>query len=162
MNQQELKTLLHYDPPTGVFRWRHTPKRGMQPWDKAGAPNKGYLSIRIGGKGYLAHRLAWMYVTGEFPTLQIDHIDGEKTNNAWNNLRLATNKQNAENTKLSSKNTSGYRGVTFRKEYGKYEANVKHNQKRFYLGSFATAEEAAEAARNKRAELFSHDYGRAA
>lgn len=75
INQQQLKSRLHYDKESGVFRWRNVVgSSNRKPWDIAGTQhNKGYVSIQIGKKRYQAHRLAWLYEHGEFPRLDIDH-----------------------------------------------------------------------------------------
>jgi hypothetical protein len=160
ITQAELKELLHYDPETGIFRWRHARKNNqIKPWGVAGSiTDWGYMQIEINNKGYKSHRLAWLYITGEWPEHEIDHHDGVPSNNAWKNLRLATRKQNQENLGLFRNNTSGYRGVS--KKNKKWQAYVSNNRKKIYLGYFDTAEEAAQAAAAKRAELFTHDTGR--
>lgn len=159
--QAEIKELLHYDPETGVFRWRYSVAIRVKPWDVAGTENSlGYVRIKICQKLYLAHRLAWVYMTGESPKDQIDHIDGVRSNNAWVNLREATRKQNMENTSLRKNNASGFRGAHWHKRDKKWFAQVRHNKKAIFLGYFATAEEAAQVAAAKRAELFTHDMGR--
>lgn len=142
MNQQELKTLLHYDPPTGVFRWRHTPKRGMKPWDVAGnIDRQGYVQIKIGGKVLMAHRLAWLYVHGELPK-QVDHKNMTRSDNRIDNLRAADNSCNGMNKRMQSNNTTGYKGVTFHKGTGRYHAKIQANGVRKSLGYYETAEQA--------------------
>jgi hypothetical protein len=114
----------------------------------------------INDKSHQAHRLAWIYMTGHSPKNQIDHIDGVRFNNAWVNLREATNKQNQENRALSLTNVSGYRGVCWKKSLQKWSARVGHHGKRLHIGYFDTPEEAGKAAAAKRAELFTHYTGR--
>jgi uncharacterized protein YegP (UPF0339 family) len=164
LSQARLKELLHYDPETGDFRWRTAARHGqITPWSLAGSPHsQGYVVLKVAGKSFRAHRLAWMYMTGSEPANDIDHIDGVKSNNQWRNLREATTKQNAENTPLRSDNSTGYRGVTFDAKKGLYRARIRHNGELIGLGRFKTAEQAAEAARAARAQLFTHDHGRAA
>lgn len=160
---EQLKQLLHYDAPTGVFRWRVSRKNeSILPWSVAGSlDGRGYVQIRICGRRQKAHRLAWLYMTGEDPADEVDHVDGVRSNNAWFNLRPASHKQNAENIKLRNDNTSGFRGVCFDKRRGQWMSKVEHHRKQYNLGYFDTAEQAADAARAKRAELFTHDHGRA-
>lgn len=159
--QAQIKELLHYDPKTGIFRWRYSIARRVRPWDIAGTKtNLGYVRIKIGQEKYMAHRLAWVCVTGEQPVHEVDHIDGVGVNNAWENLREATTKQNKENLPLSKKNTSGFRGVSWSKKHKKWRAVAGHNKKFIHIGFFDTAEEAGQAAAAKRAELFTHDTGR--
>ena len=164
MTADQLKRLLHYDAPTGVFRWRVPRKNGsILPWSIAGScDGRGYVQISVCKKRLKAHRLAWLYMTGEHPPQEIDHRDGVRTNNAWANLRGASHKQNAENIKLRGDNTSGFRGVCFDKRRNSWVAKVEHHGKQFNLGYFDTAESASDAAKKKRAELFTHDHGRAA
>jgi hypothetical protein len=160
LTQAELKEILHYDPETGIFRWRYSVARRVKPWDVAGCGTKNYAHLKINNKTYKAHRLAWLYMTGSWPIDQIDHKDRNKENNKWENLRPATNKQNQENVGLSKANTSNYRGVSWISTRKKWEASLQHNKQRISLGYFKTAEEAAKAAAAKRAELFTHDTGR--
>lgn len=164
LTQQELKSLLHYDPDTGVFRWRTAARHGqMPPWSEAGAIHKlGYVIVGVAGRKYRAHHLAWLYMTGQWPGRFIDHRNGVKSDNCWANLREASRKQNAENVPLRTDNTTGFRGVTFESNKGLYRARIRHNGRLIGLGRFKTAEQAAEAARAARAQLFTHDHGRAA
>lgn len=157
-SQAEIKTILHYDPMSGAFRWRLPPTFAHSPWDLAGCKtSNGYIRIRINNVLHYAHRLAWMYVHGCNPTSLVDHIDRNPQNNALQNLRLATPKQNNENTSINTKNTSGFRGVSFNKQRGKWSAYVKHNGKKHHLGLFLTAQDAAIAAKQKRLEIFTHE-----
>jgi hypothetical protein len=161
ITQAELKQILHYDPETGIFRWRYSVAQRVKPWDVAGSKDKkGYMITTIKCKAVTLHRLAWLYMTGVWPKNQIDHIDGVQSNNSWNNLREATAKQNRENLCLAKNNTSGFRGVSFAADRKKWIAQVKHNGTQLNLGYFDTVEEAAQAAAAKRAELFTHDTGR--
>jgi hypothetical protein len=162
ITQAELKEILHYDPETGVFRWRHARKNNqIKPWGVAGSRySKDYSRIEINNKAYKAHRLAWLYMTGCWPENDIDHIDGDILNNSWSNLRPATKKQNAENRKLPSNNTSGFKGVGWNSHSQKWYAQINHNNKKIHLGRFADAEEAAKVIASKRAELYTHYTGR--
>jgi len=160
ITQERLKELLHYDPDTGVFRWKVN-RGGVKAGDVAGSiDGHGYLRIRMDGKIYSAHRLAWLYVYGEFPPNLIDHINGVITDNRISNLRPASRKQNGENLSLRPKNISGYRGVYWHKRLRKWRATVRHSYREYYLGYFDTAEEAAAMAKGARDLLFTHDEGR--
>lgn len=160
ITQERLKQLLHYDPVTGVFT-RIQSNRSDRLNQQTGSRNtNGHIQIRIDGKLYVAHRLAWLYVNGQFPINQLDHIDGDKTNNKFGNLRTATNKQNQENVPIQVNNTSGHRGVCFektRRGSKKFGAYVGHNGKQIRVGLFATVDEAAIAARIARDQLFTHN-----
>lgn len=156
ITQERLKQLLHYDPDTGIFT-RIESNRVDRLGKQAGSCNtKGHIQIRLDGTLYVAHRLVWLYMTGEFPINQLDHIDGDKTNNKIANLREATNKQNQENVPLQVNNTSGYRGVSFDKRLKKFRAYVCHNRQQITLGFFITAELAAAAAKKARDQFFTH------
>jgi hypothetical protein len=150
LTQERLKQLLHYDPDTGVFTGNLTNRK------VGSVSDRGYLRLNLQNRLYMAHRIAWLYMTGDFPEREIDHIDGDKLNNRWVNLRPATRKQNMENTSLFSTSTSGYRGVTWYKRNNKWGATAFHNGKRHFAGLFDTAEEAAVAAKQLRDELFTH------
>lgn len=144
ITQAELKSLLSYDPETGIFRWRVTPARNVCVGDVAGKVYKKtrYCQITINEKRYYAHRLAWLYIYGEFPDEHIDHINGGKTDNRINNLRPATRSQNLKNQEKHSNNTSGYKGVCWDKSKQKWKAYGRLNGKSFHLGYFDTREEA--------------------
>lgn len=156
-----LRSMLHYDPETGIFTWRSKPSKQIKIGDVAGClGDHGYILIRLRGVLYKAHRLAWFYVYGEWPAAEVDHINGKPADNRLCNLREATRKQNMENVKLNSSNSTGFRGVHFNKKLGKFSATVRHHFKTMNLGHFDTAEEAAKVASAKREELFTHDFGR--
>lgn len=162
LTEARLKELLYYDAATGVFLWRRAdPSFKRLPWSVAGRKNeKGYLIIDVDIKPYRAHRLAWLYMYGAWPTDQLDHRNGTRDDNRISNLRDATNKENHENFALSRGNTSGYRGVSWDKNRQKFMAKVMHHGKTINVGRFDTADEAGAAAAAKRAELFTHDEGR--
>lgn len=160
LTQEQLKELLHYDPETGIFRWRKSTTNRVNPWSVAGCLSRGYLLIRINNHLYASHRLAWLYSTGKWPLQKIDHFNGCRSDNSLKNLRPATSKQNAENQPLNTANKSGFRGVCWYKALGKWKASVQHNKKSIHVGYFDDVKEAAKAADEKRAELFTHDTGR--
>lgn len=143
---ERLRELFRYDPTTGVFV--RLKSRGAA---KGGAPSGclspiGYLQIRIDGKLYYAHRLAWLYVHGVWPADMIDHADGRKINNRIANLREATNQQNLRNmARLRSDNTSGFKGVYWDKRRETWIAATSVNGKFKWLGSHPTREAAHEA-----------------
>lgn len=152
MDQQRLKQRLHYDPNTGVFTWRKPEKPGHHPEGKiAGSPcNKGYTVIGVDRKVYKAHRLAWLYMTGSWPTAQIDHRNQVKNDNRWANLREATNRQNCCNRTRA--NRTGFRGVVQQRN-GLFTGKCNFHGKRHQKGGFKSAEEAATWLKDKRAEL---------
>lgn len=109
-----LREVLHYNPITGVFTWRVRTSTCVQVGDVAGGSGSGgYIDIRIDGRKHGAHRLAWLYMTGELPEHEIDHENTCRSDNRWDNLRDATHAQNMQNLrKAPSHNTSGFLGVS--------------------------------------------------
>jgi len=146
LSQQQLKELLHYEPITGVFTWLASTASRNKIGDIAGGKTSlGYTHIRIFGKLYLAHRLAWLYMTGCWPTKYIDHKNGTRDCNIWDNIRECTQSQNAFNVCARSNNKSGFKGVSFHKASNKWLASAKINGKSKHLGYFLTAENASAA-----------------
>lgn len=143
IDHDRLKTLVAYDPKTGLFTWA-LPRRRCRPGDKAGCRMRnGYTVIRLDDQLFYAHRLAWFYVHKQWPAQQIDHVNGDRADNRLENLREATNAQNAQNhQKIRKTNTSGFSGV--RRENKKWLAEIKVNYKPIRLGLFETPEEAHE------------------
>ena len=139
LTQDRLKELLSYDPLTGVFLWR----RGRHGGKRGGVVSEnGYIRIKVGPKRHMAHRLAWLFVHGQFPEQSIDHVDGDRAANRLANLRLATRSQQAMNTKRRSDNQIGLKGVHARKDRKTLAAVIAINGKQKTLGYFRTAEEA--------------------
>lgn len=149
---ERLRSILDYDHLTGVFRWRLSVGR-VRAGDIAGHMSKksGYWLIKISQFKYMAHRLAWLYMTGEHPVNEIDHRDKKRSNNAWKNLRAATRKQNQEN-----KCDHQLRGIRWEEDRGKWMARIKHNGKAFNLGRFNELQDAISARRSAEIRLFTH------
>lgn len=139
----QLREMFHYDPQTGEFTRKVTTASRARAGDVAGnihAPS-GYWVIRALGHQYKAHRLAWLYMTGAWPAHTIDHIDGDRQNNRWSNLRdvpRAINYQNKRSARSNSK--TGLLGVAICN--GRYQAKIAKDKKTFYLGCYGTPEEA--------------------
>lgn len=165
MDLARLTELLHYDPETGVFTWKVSAGKSAvgkvagHARGSAHAPHYKTIEIGINGRNYRAHRLAWLWTHGTLPEFEIDHIDGDGTNNRINNLRLATHKQNGENIKLRADNKSGRRGVSFHPASGLWRARVSHHG-REVCSYHKSPDDAALAADAARKELFSHYTGR--
>lgn len=153
LTRELLMDRLSYDPETGIFT-RRVLRGGQKPGTIAGTLHwKGYIYIRLGNKKYYAHRLAFLYMTGSIPE-QIDHVDCVRHNNRWSNLRAADSSINAQNLRSKNRaNTSGFMGVTKRKDTGRFIAQISLNKKKFKIGSFGTAEEAHEAYLKKKREI---------
>lgn len=153
LTHTQLRERLHYDQATGVFVWRincGTANAG----DVAGCvkTSQGYRLIGVLGRLYRAHRLAWLFVHGEFPSEYIDHINGNRDDNCLSNLRLATNSENLRNAKKHITNTSGVKGVEWCKRQRRWRARIRTNRGRICLGHFLSIEDAASAVRSAREE----------
>lgn len=135
-----LKKVLHYDPVSGVFTWRIGLRRSKPAGSVAGSVSKsdGYRYIKIMGKRRGAHVWAWFYVYGSLPEHEIDHRNNNRDDNHFLNLRPATIRQNRGNSLKSSANKSGYKGVSWHKGAGKWQAFCQKK----YLGLFDTPETA--------------------
>lgn len=142
-----IRSRIDYNPETGDFTW--LPRHDGSSWDtryagkRAGTPHShGYLSIRIDGELYLAHRLAWFWMNGEWPDAQIDHINRNKSDNRIRNLRSCSATENMQNGGMYRTNTSGFCGVRFDRRRGTWAAQISVGGKRKNLGSAKSAEEA--------------------
>lgn len=157
LSQERLKSLLHYDPETGVFTWRVSARNSVKVGSVAGClDTHGYVVIRIDRKSYKAHRLAWLYLHGNLPPKQLDHINRDRSDNRLCNLRLATSAENNQNRSLSTKNTSGHIGLCWKKQTQKWHAHICINRKITHLGYFTDLTEAIAA--RKAAEVKHHTF----
>lgn len=146
LTKYKLMSILYYDPLTGIFRWKIKSNTTINVGDIAGATHcGGYITIGLLSKRYLAHRLAWLYMTGNHPKEQIDHINGIRSDNRFCNLREATNLQNSRNKGILSFNKSGYTGVRYKKDKNKYVAYITIDKVQIFIGYYKTAELANEA-----------------
>lgn len=155
ITQKELKTLLNYDPETGLFHWLVKPSIAVKIGDRAGSvlnkkPKPSYIAIKVKGKRYLAHKLAWLYCNGELPET-IDHINGSTIDNRISNLRSVSQAENAKNLKKYKNNTTGIPGVHWHKSQSRWQSSIGVNGKLIYLGSFTDIDCAIEA--RKEAEV---------
>jgi hypothetical protein len=151
ITQKRLKELLTYNEKTGLFTRACTRGNGGR-WKAgsvAGSINKinGYVEIWADGKPYTGHRLAFLAMTGSFPPKNVDHADLNRSNNVWANLRASTQLQNTWNTPKNRLNTSGVKGVSLRKDTGRWSARIKAEGRYLSLGSFDTLPAAANAYR---------------
>lgn len=145
VRHDRLLSLLNYDKRTGLFRWRVKRSGNVSVGDIAGNLSHGYWVVKIDSKRYLAHVLAFFYVTGEWPTLFVDHRNCTKHDNSWDNLRLATKHQNGYNRPAMSNNTSGAKGVHWHKTNRKWCATIRYNGTQRLIGFFDDKNEAAHA-----------------
>lgn len=158
---RRLKASISYDPATGLFT--SLISRGAVKAGKTlGKPDAyGYIRLCFEGRDYKAHRLAWFYMTGEWPSSGVDHRDCDRTNNRWANLRIASQSQNSANAPLSKRNTSGFKGAHFDRSRGRWAAHICVQRKQKHLGYFDTAED-AHAAYVAAAKRHFGEYARAA
>lgn len=145
-----LRKQFSYDPLTGVFiRIGESAPSGR-------IATKGYRQIWMKPSRYMAHRLAWLYVYGEWPTDFIDHINQIKDDNRIENLRVVTRKQNRENITKFGHNTSGHRGVSVKARNGTFQADIRHHGRTIYLGNFDNIDDAITARLRAERDIFTH------
>ena len=152
ISRGRLAQVLSYDPDCGEFRWRVTLGSKAPAGNIAGSiGHYGYRTIRIDRRDYRAARLAWLYVTGRWPTKLVDHIDGNRSNDRWANLREATDSENQANSKRRT-DQPYHKGVSFHKAAGKWSAKIQGK----HIGLFETPEKAAAAYRQAAIVAYGH------
>lgn len=171
--------VLRYEPDTGELYWKHRPTSLFTSTDKRGADwaaanwnsrhagkpaftavgAHGYRCGRLQGAGLLLHRVAFVLMTGDWPTHELDHINGDRLDNRWCNLRKATRNQNARNTKGYSK-TSPYLGVSWNSRLNGYMARVYHNGTNHYCGFSVDDPTRLAKQRDKKAKELFGEYAR--
>jgi hypothetical protein len=145
LNSTRLRELLNYDPDTGVFTWRIAANRAVPIGRIAGYVSAdGYRAIRINGRGYPAHRLAWLYAKGTFPGTALDHMNGVRDDNRISNLREATAAQNAQN-RARPQGANPHIGVYWYAQRRKWRALIWVAGRVKHLGLFTTPEAARDA-----------------
>lgn len=151
---ERLRQCLSYDAGTGAFA-------RVGSGDVAGfvCKRSGYVRVKVDGHAYLAHRLAWLYVTGAWPSETIDHINGEKSDNKFANLREATHSQNKANAPIYRKRLKLPKGVF--PNGNRYGSQIRFEKRRIYLGTYRTPEEAHGVYAQAAERLFG-DFARAA
>jgi hypothetical protein len=146
VNADELRALLHYEPETGMFTWRVKPSRRIAAGTVAGhvRADDGYISIQIDGVPYFAHRLAWLYMSGNWSIADIDHRDTVRSNNAFANLREAADFPNQQNIrKATCRSSTGVLGVfPSGTSSTRFRASVRVSGKNLGLGTFGSKTEA--------------------
>lgn len=150
LTQEQLKLFVSYDEETGLFtRKSYCGKYKKYEGNKVTTlDSSGYVALSISGKHYRAHRLVWLYIYGEFPEYDIDHINGCRSDNRLLNLREATRQQNIFNSQKHKDSISGIKGVSRVSGSNTWRARAEIGGKVFHLGSFKTKEEAGIAYQN--------------
>lgn len=146
---EELRRYVRYEPESGKLFWIHVDGERNQ-WNAqrvgreafGNMQQHGYKRGGFKGASLFAHRVAWALIHGYWPCHEIDHINGDPSDNRLSNLREASREQNGRNRKISKANTRGFKGVSWHKRDFKWEACIKFNGKTFHLGKFDTAEDA--------------------
>lgn len=155
-SQSEFNQIFHYDPPTGSLTWKINTGFKRMIGKAAGKKDaKGYLVVGCLKKDYRVHRIVWVMVNGVIPDgMQIDHINGVKSDNRISNLRLVCPQDNQKNMAIPRSNSSGVIGVGWDNKTSRWRAKIMVNRKTIHLGRFDTLEAASTA--RKKAE---HRYG---
>ena len=161
LTQQELKELLYYNRYTGHFIWKVSRRGRVKVGDIAGnskinTDGKTYRRIGINNESHCSHRLAWLYVYGVFPKDQIDHINGDGTDNRIENLRDVNNSENGKNQRMPKNNKSGCIGVYWHKLRNKWQAEITDNGKKIYLGIYTDYSHAIQARKKAEKEYGYH------
>ena len=151
-----MREFIAYNAKTGEMTWKKVLGNRTRPNAICGGniDSKGYGRVCFDGKQYRAHRVAWALFYGEWPTLQIDHINGNRLDNRIQNLRPATNSENSRNSQISKNNTSGITGVTYHAKAKKWVAQIMVNRKNHYIGLFDSKAAAAAARQAAQVQFF--------
>lgn len=138
---EEVSRILSYNPVAGSFKWKQV-RRGVPNVNRVGAKNfSGYLVIGLFCKGQYAHRVAHLLMTGKWPSMVMDHINGNKLDNRWANLRHVTHSVNLQNQKRAARTSkTGFLGVGIHS--GGFTAQIQIKRKKIHLGLFSTPEAA--------------------
>lgn len=154
ISQKRLRELVSYDQDTGIFTWKASRGNQTNPGDGAGyTRHDGYLILVLDRRIYLGHRVAWFYVHDEWPH-EIDHINGDPADIRITNLRPVTRSQNMMNMKLLSRNTSGYKGVSWDRRSAKWQSYITIDNRKISLGYYQQIGDAAAARRAGEAKYF--------
>ncbi len=154
-----VRSILNYDPKTGVMTWAQTLSNRAPKGSVVKYKTSGYPAVRILGKLYRVHRLAWLIMTGEWPEFEVDHRDTDRANNIWKNLRASTSSQNKCNRPLMKNNASGVKGVYWCKNVSKWRVKICINGNDKHIGLFDSLED-ARAAYAGASEEFHGEFGR--
>jgi hypothetical protein len=161
LTAERLRELLHYDPGTGEFTWLVSTSNRVRAGETAGTTDGRYRQIKIDGRIYRSHQLAWLYVTGKWSSGHLDHINGDPSDNRLTNLRPATSSQNGANSRKGVNNKSGFKGVSWHAQNQRWRARIMVGRRQIFLGLFADPA-AAHTAYITAAKEYFGEYARAA
>lgn len=150
LTQQDIRKLYDYSSKTGTIQRRDEGVAGMY------HATNGYLRLRYKGKSCSAHRVIWMYMTGNWPEGDVDHIDHDRLNNRWCNLRVVSRKENMQNASISKSNKSGFTGVGWCRQQRQWRAQIMVDGKSIKLGRFDKVEDAIDARKRANAHYAFH------
>ena len=155
LTQAQLKEVIYYDQETGLFTYKARLAHRVRVGEVAGyiSNQSGYRIITVFSKRYMAHRLAFLYMTGKFPDDLVDHINGDRRDNSWKNLRPASRAENAENMRGAMKDSKTKLLGASPHPDGRYQAKICVRNKQHHLGLFDTPEEAHAAYLNAKREI---------
>lgn len=151
LTQDGLRNILEYSAETGIFTWRVSRGRVCAGYVAGHQRRDGYVRVKIDDRFYLAHRLAFLFMTGSFPVGEVDHFNGNKSDNRWQNLRDVSHAENGRNRSVPVNNKSGSQGVRWNRHAKRWHAQIYASGKNRYLGYYDT-QEAAHAAYARAAE----------
>lgn len=137
---EDVKGAFKYNPEDGVFSFIEEERNS-----RIRLTVEGYVSCSFMGSSHFVHRLIWLYMTGAYPKKMIDHIDGNRSNNKWDNLREADSHQNGCNCVITKSNATGYKNVMRDKNSGLYKSHIMVHGKQHHLGYFDNPVDAYEA-----------------
>lgn len=156
LDRQILMNLVHYDPETGAVTWKTSRKKCRAGGAVGNLDSKGYLRAMLLGKEYRLHRVVWFYMTGAWPPAEIDHRNRVRTDNRWDNLRLATVGEQRQNQGVRSDASTGFRGVGYLAHKNVWIARIALNNTRKSLGWHATLIDAVAARLRAERAMYTH------
>jgi hypothetical protein len=141
-----LRSVLDFDPASGRITWKTKYCQKIVVGAEAGVVDRyGYRIICVDGLKYFAHRIVWAFVHDAWPPSELDHRDGNPSNNSISNLRIAKRAQNLRNQGLKKTNSSGHKGVSWNKTFNKWQARIQVDKKQIWLGLHDSLDDAAKA-----------------